>query len=1567
MVLRGGFLNFLWLLLLISANSSGELCDVTTGGGVVILDILESAGAQVDQLTSPSELPIEGEVGVEVELELSAEGREYFILNGARPQLVQALDRDANDLVTLRFQLSCTIKSSDQIRSIPVIVRVTDINDNKPVFSGLPYVITIPELTPVGSTVFRKVHADDIDAGVNGQVDYSIIPGSTNPDSDGYGYFSITLPHQGLITVNRSLDYERTSVYYVTIKAMDRASSAGDRLSSTTTLTVNVADSDDQDPVFEYESCPRVGAICANPEYHTSVTSGVVSGVLGIKPERIQAADLDSLATPVRYSFMSGHPGTFGRYFSISPRTGAVTHIAAVDRAITRKFEIVVKAEEESEAKRFATAKLVIDVLGVDASPPVVTASSYTGNVDENAAPGTPVYDDYPDPRPIVLTVSDPDLTDADTTPTYSWELTTTAFRIAQGGRLVVAENDLDRDPPNPGLYTFQIVAREAGGAAASAPVTLTVVLNDVNDNEPRLPVYPPISVQAGSAYRNIAQIIAKDNDAGENAEIQYSIYHVSNKGRDKFSINATTGDLAIVGEVDAGDQYSVMLRATDRGGLYGQSIMEVIVNRGPNTGGPVFTLPRYSSVVSEGAAPNSVILTLTALDPEGDAARFSLISGNELRHFDVGETSGILRLVDKLDRESLDAYTLIVKAEDPEGLSNTATVSITVGDINDKNPEFLGLPYSFRVNEGQKDSMVGTVQAEDEDKDANGDVFYSVPEDSPFSITSDTGEIRTKQALDYEKEQVHYLVVTAKDGAADPRLATATVTVLVSDVGDEPPIFTQQVYEASVVENVPDALLTTVVATDPDTRPEITYVLVNGNAQLFSVEPGSGRITTTRGLDYEEASRYTIVVGTLENPEGGTQATCSVLVTVEDTNDNPPVFSVPVPPLSIPEASPPGSIIATVMATDADGTKPNNVVEYEIIGYDNAPDYFDVNKESGVITVKADLQAETDSDFELQIVAHDGGIPQLTTTSTVSISVERAIPEVPGVEAYATFTDDEFFTEISEDESVGTLVKKLTVLNKPDIARHLRCEIIEGNESDIFKTEITAERHCGVMLRKPLDYESVKHYSLTVSLQSPSAPPDTENRVAKVEISVTDANDNKPEFIFHAPYSDLTHGSYFAFISEDAQEMTSVLQVSATDKDSGEFGQILYELIPESNRGDYFSIDPTSGVLTTKRKISSVPPELLPFNLTVVARDNPHSTHSTSQSTPVSVIVNKVQESHRLVLVVEASPEVVKGRRENLVAVLQEHSHQVIGIEKMESRRRIVNGSLEIDDNSTDVWFHVVDSETGKLLDRNHHDLQEFRYNSPDRSTVLYHVTAALDGNTATDIRSPILLPTLVETPRPPVRTAVTLEAFQIALIVLAGIIVILGIIGICYICIQWKRYVRHRDEANKAVVVVAPPYERVGSVIEPVSKEYEVQVLHMSVPMDDESVQDFPIDILPPHHFSMDNVSYITKQQLSEDESSSSSRDLEDEMGRVPHHPHDETVGGIDWDTPPGQRHLQHMAAMAASSPPGRNPAYEHFPDDEEDGGEGPLSVSATNENVMFGRRGILDPSPVQTTTEL
>lgn len=75
--------------------------------------------------------------------------------------------------------------------------------------------------------------------------------------------------------------------------------------------------------------------------------------------------------------------------------------------------------------------------------------------------------------------------------------------------------------------------------------------------------------------------------------------------------------------------------------------------------------------------------------------------------------------------------------------------------------------------------------------------------------------------------------MVTAQDGASDPRLSTATVTVLVTDTGDEPPIFTQQVYQATVKENVPDTPLVTVAATDPDTVPAVSLLFLYCRIQL--------------------------------------------------------------------------------------------------------------------------------------------------------------------------------------------------------------------------------------------------------------------------------------------------------------------------------------------------------------------------------------------------------------------------------------------------------------------------------------------------------------------------------------------------------------------------------------------------------------------------------------------------------------------------------------------------------------------------------------------------------------
>jgi protocadherin-15 len=98
-----------------------------------------------------------------------------------------------------------------------------------------------------------------------------------------------------------------------------------------------------------------------------------------------------------------------------------------------------------------------------------------------------------------------------------------------------------------------------------------------------------------------------------------------------------------------------------------------------------------------------------------------------------------------------------VIKAEDTGGLSSTATVNIKVTDINDKNPEFTDLPYVFRVHEGEANKKVGNVHAVDADEGQNAVIYYSVPGDIPFSIDAMTGEIRTKVALDYEKQRVSW------------------------------------------------------------------------------------------------------------------------------------------------------------------------------------------------------------------------------------------------------------------------------------------------------------------------------------------------------------------------------------------------------------------------------------------------------------------------------------------------------------------------------------------------------------------------------------------------------------------------------------------------------------------------------------------------------------------------------------------------------------------------------------------------------------------------------------------
>ena len=159
---------------------------------------------------------------------------------------------------------------------------------------------------PIGGVVFRDLEAKDADAGINALVEYKVVPETRRglatttktslfedpEDVDGFGVFEFSNAQSPVLTLRQPVDYESVRRYVVTIVAsvkysnsiyssfrlsdicreQDRAFNTKDRLSSTTTLTVNVGDVEDNPPAFQYVGCPLNNrGVCITPTYTATV------------------------------------------------------------------------------------------------------------------------------------------------------------------------------------------------------------------------------------------------------------------------------------------------------------------------------------------------------------------------------------------------------------------------------------------------------------------------------------------------------------------------------------------------------------------------------------------------------------------------------------------------------------------------------------------------------------------------------------------------------------------------------------------------------------------------------------------------------------------------------------------------------------------------------------------------------------------------------------------------------------------------------------------------------------------------------------------------------------------------------------------------------------------------------------------------------------------------------------------------------------------------------------------------------------------------------------------------
>lgn len=267
-----------------------------------------------------------------------------------------------------------------------------------------------------------------------------------------------------------------------------------------------------------------------------------------------------------------------------------------------------------------------------------------------------------------------------------------------------------------------------------------------------------------------------------------------------------------------------------------------------------------------------------------------------------------------------------------------------------------------------------------------------------------------------------YQFIVIAMDSGKEPKSASATVILTVTDVNDNDPYFEPKNYEAIISEDDPPGTpVAAVSATDPDEDARIHYEITGGNTRgRFSISSQNGRglITIAQPLDYKQEKRFVLTVTASDN--GGRTDTALVYVNVSDANNFSPVFENAPYSVSVFEDAPIGVTVLVVSATDSDVGK-NAQITYSLADNgEQAINEFTINPQTGAITTTKALDREIISSYLLTVTARDGGIPPLSDTTDVEISVTDVNDNAP------VFVSSQYVASIPEDILVGTSVVRI-------------------------------------------------------------------------------------------------------------------------------------------------------------------------------------------------------------------------------------------------------------------------------------------------------------------------------------------------------------------------------------------------------------------------------------------------------------------------------------------------------------------------------------------------------------
>ncbi|NXC94419.1 PCD23 protein, partial [Certhia familiaris] len=673
--------------------------------------------------------------------------------------------------------------------------------------------------------------------------------------------------------------------------------------------------------------------------------------------------------------------------FSIDPQFGIIRTKKQLDHEAQSIVVLTVQSQLGNSSVSSST-QVNISVTDINDNPPVFLTKSDKVTISHTQPPGSAVYIAHAEDKDSGLNGAIKYSIASEQSDAFSID---PSLGVVNLTRTVFAEKQQE--------YTLHIAAEDSGSPPLTSLLILTainvtdrrldslavkIVILDINDNSPSF-MSSPLSyvmedVEVGFLVHHI---IAKDPDEGRNGQVTYHI--LSGNENKAFILDKITGLLTTAQFLDreVQERYSLTVIALDDGSpaLSATQILTIVV-LDVNDETPVFLKQLYETEVHENQDPGEFVIRVEAVDRDAglnSLLQYEILPGAGYEKFKMNSHSGELVTAASLDRETQEVFS--IKGSSCHDLGSpsrcsTAQLCLTVLDENDHSPLFARTQYQISVTEDlEEGSAILDLSASDEDAGLNGEVTYSLIDNTygAFAIDSATGSIITTKALDRETKSQYTFRAVASDHSTHFPRSTTVMTVLIQDMNDNAPKFEQNYYEASVWEGQsPKTDIIQVFAIDLDSglNGETEYSILSGNENAtFLIDSARGILATNTGLDYENTSSYRFLV--LLASDHGTpslNSTATVLVTVLDVNDNPPVFSSPEYHVHVKESIPIGSHITEVSAKDCDaGT--NAEISYAIIS-GNDRGHFCLDAQTGSVNLTEKLDYEDTMKFTLVIQA---------------------------------------------------------------------------------------------------------------------------------------------------------------------------------------------------------------------------------------------------------------------------------------------------------------------------------------------------------------------------------------------------------------------------------------------------------------------------------------------------------------------------------------------------------------------------------------------------------------------